>query len=266
MLRRRRRTALIAVLLAMTLGWAWHATQGSPEASGGTSLNAGDLLPTVVQPSAPASSGAQSSPAANSGAQPSQPASSRQSPAATRTPVASSHAPVSRPTGRLMVVPGTGPIHGSGPLRRFIVEVEAGLAIDPETFAATVERTLGDRRSWGRHGVMSFQRVSSGPVAFRVVLASPHTVDRHCAPLRTNGYLSCYIGGRSVVNVDRWQKGVPWYAQDLDTYRQYVINHEVGHALGHGHQECPGEGALAPVMQQQSKGMQGCRPNAWPYP
>lgn len=246
MMRRRRRTGVLSLLMLASLGWVWHATQASPDASGKTSLPSTQARATLDTASPPPSPGA--------------------SPSPTATPVRPSRAAVSRPTGRLLVVPGAGPVYGSGPLQRYLVEVEQGLAEDPQAFAAAVERTLGDRRSWGRGGVMSFQRVSSGPVAFRVVLASPRTVDRYCAPLNTNSYTSCYMGGRSVLNQERWQRAVPWYATDLASYRIYMINHEVGHALGHGHQNCPQRGALAPVMQQQTLGMQGCTPNAWPYP
>ena len=43
-----------------------------------------------------------------------------------------------------------------------------------------------------------------------------------------------------------------------------VINHEVGHWLGHGHETCATKGGPAAVMQQQSIDLEGCRFNPWP--
>jgi Protein of unknown function (DUF3152) len=174
--------------------------------------------------------------------------------------------------GRFDVVPGTSGVAGTGPLRRYTVEIEAGVAEDGPAFAAAVERTLGDRRSWTAGGRLSFQRVDSGPVDFRVSLGSSMTVRRLCGytvPVET----SCYNGdlGRAVINDARWVRGAVAYGGNVAAYRQYVINHEVGHALGNGHRPCPRAGAPAPVMMQQTLGLQtagvgSCRPNAWPYP
>jgi len=70
-----------------------------------------------------------------------------------------------------------------------------------------------------------------------------------------------------IINQDRWKHASPaWNAADLALrdYRHMVVNHETGHWLGLGHAQCPGPGRLAPVMQQQSKGLQGCRFNPFP--
>ena len=193
-------------------------------------------------------------------------------PSARPTPTATTPVPTARParppyygTGELVVVPGSSAVSGSGPLRRFSVEVEAGLGETGPAFARAVERVLFDARSWGGGGRLAFQRVSSGPVAFRVVLAAPATTDRLCRPLRTGGVLSCYMNGRAVLNAMRWFEGAAnAYPGDLAGYRTYMVNHEVGHALGHGHRFSCGADGLAAVMIQQTKGLRGCRKNPWP--
>ena len=169
-------------------------------------------------------------------------------------------------TGRLRVVPGGSPRSGSGPLHRYRVEVEGGLGVDARSFAAEVDRVLADDRSWGAGGRASFQRVDAGPVRFRVVLASPRTTDRLCRPFDTRSRYSCGLLDRAVINSARWLRGAPAYDGRLADYRQYVVNHEVGHALDHRHERCPGRGRQAPVMLQQTIGLRGCRANPWPYP
>ena len=57
---------------------------------------------------------------------------------------------------------------------------------------------------------------------------------------------------------------VPGYHGDLVAYHAYMVNHEVGHALGHGHQFCTHPGRSAPVMMQRTKGLGACKPNPWP--
>jgi len=175
-----------------------------------------------------------------------------------------------RGTGTFLVVPGRSAVSGDGPVRSYRVEVERGLAEDLDRYAddvaSFVQRTLGDDRGWGHGGRLAFQRVAGGPVAFTVVLASPAATDRLCRPLETNGVFSCYMSGRAVINVMRWREGARSYAGHLQEYRQYVVSHEVGHALGHGHRYSCRPDGLAPVMMQQTKSLYGCRLNPWPYP
>jgi hypothetical protein len=84
--------------------------------------------------------------------------------------------------------------------------------------------------------------------------------------LDTAGLASCAQHGCAALNYMRWVSGTAEFTNDLVTYRQYVVNHEVGHLLGHHHLRCPGAGRLAPVMQQQTYGVAPCRPNGWPNP
>jgi hypothetical protein len=169
-------------------------------------------------------------------------------------------------SGRYEVVDGAAKAPGRGSIVRYIVEVEEGLPFDGDEFADEVHRILNDERGWGQAGRTRFVRVDGGDVAFRVSLSSPDLTDEMCAPLRTFGQVSCYANGRAVINALRWGAGAETYEGDVASYREYLISHEVGHGLGHGHVNCPEPGALAPVMVQQTKSLQGCRPNPWPYP
>jgi hypothetical protein len=128
-----------------------------------------------------------------------------------------------------------------------------------------VQQILFDERGWAAGDRLGFKRVDSGPVDFRIALSSPRTTDRLCAPLETAGRYSCHQDGRAVLNHKRWQLGAKAYGRNLKGYRTYLVNHEVGHALGHSwHRSCPHPGARAPVMMQQTMGVGECRPNAWP--
>ena len=187
-------------------------------------------------------------------------------PAPTASPLVTTTAAVPSPsnTGRLVVVAGSSAVSGPGPVRRFVVEIEEGAGIDGAAFASAVESVLFDSRSWGGTGRLAFQRVESGG-SFKVALATPETTRRLCRPFDTGRTLSCYAPGRAVLNLYSWTNGRPFFP-DLATYRSYVVNHEVGHALGHRHVGCPGAGRPAPVMMQQSKGLGGCTANGWPLP
>jgi hypothetical protein len=187
-----------------------------------------------------------------------------------------------RGTGAFTVIAGTGPVVGTGPLRRYSIEVEGGITgIDVNAFAATVQSVLSDARSWtsgkGANAV-SLQRVDSGTIDFRVTLTSSVTVRGLCGydiPVETScyaprGQLASTVN-RVVINNSRWVRGDVAYIADPDAYRTYMINHEVGHALGHQHaHDCLANG-LAPVMLQQTIGLKSmagtfCQANPWPYP
>lgn len=165
------------------------------------------------------------------------------------------------------VAPGAGAVVGQGELWTYTVEVEVGVPVDPTDLAALVDSVLADPRGWTADGDVRLQRVGADEEpSFRVRLATPATTDAHCAPLDTYGELSCRNGADVMLNLRRWVEGAAPSEMGLTEYRQYMVSHEVGHALGRDHAECPGPDQLAPVMLQQTLGLDGCRPNPWPFP
>ncbi|MGW5270425.1 DUF3152 domain-containing protein [Rhodococcus sp. NPDC003994] len=190
------------------------------------------------------------------------------------------------------VVPGTTDQVGQGTERVFTYTVEIEDGIDTvgfggdESFGRFVDATLSNPKSWTNDARFAFRRVDTGDPDFRVSLTSQMTVRDVC------GYdiqleVSCYNPGidRVVLNEPRWVRGATAFQGDIGSYRQYVVNHEVGHAIGYqAHQPCETDGGLAPIMMQQTFGtanddiatldpegvvpMDGkvCRFNPWPYP
>jgi hypothetical protein len=200
------------------------------------------------------------------------PAATGASPPAPAPPVTVDLAPArsAEAVGAFSFASGYGPVLGAaGTLHRFKVAVETALGQGTGAgFADEIDRTLGDPRSWVAGRQFRLQRVPPETASeFTIYLASARTSERMCgaAGLSTDGFTSCRLSGQVIINSDRWRDAVPDYGAPLATYRAYAINHEVGHQFGHGHEACPGRGRPAPVMQQQTYGLQGCVANAWPY-
>jgi putative cell wall-binding protein len=133
---------------------------------------------------------------------------------------------------------------------------------DVERFRDVAAATLNDPRGWAIGGDLAFEEVADGG-DFRLWLADPQEVD--AAAPECDAQWSCRVGDDVYINEERWAEATQTYAdRTLFAYRQYVINHEVGHWLGLDHADCPGAGQPAPVMQQQSISLDGCETNVWP--
>ena len=198
-------------------------------------------------------------------------------------------------SGDYRVVGKPGAKFGKGTERTYTYVVEVEDTIDAanfgggDAFAAMIDATLSNPKSWIRDERFAFEHVDANKVKdpdFRFQLSRAQTTHEVCG----NNYqleTSCFypIGDRVMINESRWVRGATPYEGDLGGYRQYVINHELGHGIGYEeHQPCDGEGNLAPVMMQQTLSLKNsdlygidpnevykdnndvCRPNPWPYP
>lgn len=176
---------------------------------------------------------------------------------------------------------------------RYVVEVEdgvdtAGIGGD-DALSRIIDATLTDPRGWTHDPRFSFEHVGAGDNPnMRIQLTSVDTTHKLCGAdlkMETNCRNNADNVNRIVVNVGRWTRGANPFQGDLGTYRQYLINHEVGHGLGYAsHEPCGQDGALAPIMMQQTLSLSNselhnldpnevyqddhkvCRTNGWPYP
>jgi hypothetical protein len=197
------------------------------------------------------------------------------------------------------IVPGVEPQVGRGTTKVFnyTVEVEDGIDTTSyggdEGFGRLVSQTLANPKSWTHNPQFGFRRVDAsfpGNPDFRVSLTSPMTLREGCGyeiPIETSCYNPAYgpdVQRRVFINEARWVRGAVPFQGDVGSYRQYLINHEVGHAIGYQrHEPCDDNGGLAPVMMQQTFSTADndatrfdpdtvkpdgkvCKANPWPYP
>jgi ssRNA-specific RNase YbeY (16S rRNA maturation enzyme) len=144
------------------------------------------------------------------------------------------------------------------------IKIESNINIDSDCISKLLNIVLNHENGWTKITGKSFNHTNIENSDYVYIFASPETTDELCFPLETNGIYSCRNESEIVINNFRWRNGASDFLNDMETYRLYLINHETGHILGWGHRGCPKEGAIAPLMMQQSKGTDGCIPYGWP--
>nr|WP_234393001.1 DUF3152 domain-containing protein [Streptomyces pactum] len=272
--RRRRRGSARVVLAGLTLGVVllaagaavayWRDTRFP--ATDDQAADVADALDAAERTAGPGAADGTPSVSPSPSASPS--AKVSPSPTSSPSPSPSTIAIPATGPGTFVTAESDGTTVGTGSrVRRYKVLVEEGIDVRASAAAAEISDVLADRRGWTRDGVNSFRLVSSGSYDFVVKIATPGTVDEICGAygLLTRGEVNCAVGTDVVVNLKRWVLGSPQFDGPIGEYRALIINHEVGHRLGHGHETCPGPGLPAPAMMQQIKGLKGCVANAWPH-
>jgi len=146
----------------------------------------------------------------------------------------------------------------------YALKIQSEINLDPLCMKNLLFLILNNEKGWTNITGKGFQLTSVEDSDFVFIFATPEKTDELCYPLETNGIYSCRNETEIIINNFRWKEGAVDFGRDIETYRLYLINHETGHLLGWAHKECPKEGAIAPVMMQQSKGTNGCLPYGWP--
>ncbi|WDT92611.1 DUF3152 domain-containing protein [Streptomyces sp. SCSIO-PteL053] len=265
--RSRRRVLSLAVLVlavvagaAFLVGRPWHNGGGPADAAPGPSRTAPETGPDNA-----------SKPLENA-PDPTPPPTPTPTPSASADPDAPREGDALGPED----IPASGPgtftvaragVTSTGRGSAYRVEVEDGIGVAPDRAAADIAAVLADPRGWSHGGERSFRQVADGSAGLVIRIATPATTDRMCGEygLNTRGEVNCRGGEKVMVNLKRWQLGSPQFDGPVSEYRALIVNHEVGHWLGRGHETCPGKGRPAPAMMQQIDGLKGCVANAWPY-
>ncbi|NYI40748.1 DUF3152 domain-containing protein [Demequina lutea] len=200
----------------------------------------------------------------------------------------------SKAAGTISVVPGIGsPAAGAGDVRWVSIAVEDGVTINAAAFKAYVIATLNANRGWGTGHSVQFV-ATDGVADYRIVLASPYTAKVLCpdphltkpagsfveasptpmptptptsspSPAVVDSPWSCAQDGVIVISSYNWTAGFPTYGTDYAGARAYILNHHMGHLLGHDDVECSGGRADVMVVQEVTL-PDGCKVNPWPNP
>jgi hypothetical protein len=148
-------------------------------------------------------------------------------------------------------------------------KVDEKVEYSDKRFNTKVRSVLCDPKGWQRIANVRFKFVNwdilptiNSTHKIPIKLSTNATIKYQC---NFNGLSCCDMRTKEVwLNFGRWTKGAPSSKLGLYKYRDYMINHEVGHALGREHTQCTVPGTKAPIMMQHTISIGKCTPNHRP--
>jgi len=144
----------------------------------------------------------------------------------------------------------------------YSIEFDENIVINRNLVIKKINEVLDDKRGWERLGYRFRYVIRKSDAEFKIKIVNEEKIVKIC---KFSG-LSCADMTRKIIyiNVKRWRRGSKGSKLTLDNYRTYLINHEMGHLLGRGHNKCGKGDTKVPVMVQQTLGIGDCKPNPWP--
>lgn len=140
---------------------------------------------------------------------------------------------------------------------RYSVSIDPTIKRSLVNFKKQIRKILENPKTW----CIRFKEDNENP-DFIIFLTTDSAINQAC---KLRG-LSCADWSKNIIyiNNDNWSKGSKKSGLNLEDYRIYVINHEIGHILGiHNHLK-PKKGCKVPVMNQSTLGIGKGLPNMWP--
>lgn len=133
-----------------------------------------------------------------------------------------------------------------------------------------IHAVLNDARGWNSKGYYFKESDTPTNADIHMTFATPKKLKRRFSGSISDADRLSICVGRSTIyfNISNWNFGAKSSYKNIDDYRTYLINHEVGHCLGYDHPlhtdpVCTPDSKTS-VMFQQSRGIPApCNP--WPW-
>jgi hypothetical protein len=129
---------------------------------------------------------------------------------------------------------------------------------ESEVLSDSVASTLTDSTGWSLGGRLRFAPVQNNcNLSIRLVRATQmSSLSATCS-----GQSTCRLGNQIELNLSNWMVPPTTWTQGTGSYRQQMIEHEIGHWLGFDHGSCTLKSSAVPILESPTVILNGCSPN-----